>query len=565
MSKRAIFNILLITIMLSNYYMLTYVVSTLRDTLRGKTVRHSFTQEKNELVISPGHDEPSLVIHCQPQSATLYLHTRHARARRNSTDVLPEIIGRIVDDISIHPSDRVVSLHLSGNLTLHCLLFGTKPNAVLVDATGNVIDAFLHAKSFAGPLELRPEEPVILDFTILETRLAESTEGISRVLRTTYPSLGATLVREALHRTGIPPGAVAQSIDAVDAGRLRSALMTMMGEVANPHPVVYVHSSEGEQPVALSIISLHHIEDARPRSFDDIFEAIRFFLSRTRTWKNVESRRTALLASVRQHVEKTRRALAALEREEQNTERLHDYERRAALLMAHHADIPRGSRIMLADGDGMCEIALDPKLTAMQNAQRYFEKVKSARAAQEQAALRVDGLRQRVMSGERLLEDLESVTTQQQLKEYLQVNNADLDRFGLGEKAAQREELPFRVFTVDGGFEVWAGKSSKNNDLLTMKYARPDDLWFHARGSSGSHVVLRADSGQGEPGKKAKEQAASIAAYYSKMKNASMVPVAMTYKKYVRKPKGAPPGTVVIEREKVIFAEPGLPDGTQVE
>lgn len=551
--------------MLSNYYILTYVVSTLRDTLLGKTIQNSFTQEKNELVISTGQQEPSLVIHCQPQSATLYLHIRHARARRNSADVLPGIVGRIVDDISIHPSDRVVTLHLSDSLTLHCLLFGPKPNAVLVDATGNVIDAFLHAKTFTGPLELRPEEQVILDFTILETRLSESMEGISRVLRTMYPSLGATLVREALHRAGIAPGAGAKSMNAVDVGRLRGGLIDIMGEVANPRPVVYVHSGEGEEPAALSIIPLHHIEDARPRPFDDIHEAIRFFLSRNRTQKNLEGRRTALLASLRQQVEKTRRALAALEREEQSGERISDYERWAALLMMHHADVPRGSRITLGDGEGVCEIALDPKLTAMQNAQRYFEKVKSARAAQEQAALRTGSLRQRVISGVRLLEDLESVTTQQQLKEYLQVNNAELDRFGLGEKAAKREELPFRMFTVDGGFEVWAGKSSKNNDLLTTKYARPDDLWFHARGSSGSHVVLRADSGKGEPGKKAKEQAASIAAYYSKMKNASMVPVAMTYKKYVRKPKGAPPGTVVIEREKVIFAEPGLPDGNRVE
>jgi predicted ribosome quality control (RQC) complex YloA/Tae2 family protein len=115
------------------------------------------------------------------------------------------------------------------------------------------------------------------------------------------------------------------------------------------------------------------------------------------------------------------------------------------------------------------------------------------------------------------------------------------------------------VFTVDGGFEVWAGKNSANNDLLTLRYARPDDLWFHARGGSGSHVVLKAHSGKGDPGKRACEQAAGIAAYYSKMKTAGTVAVAMTEKRFVRKPRGAPPGTVVIEREKVIFAQPALP------
>ena len=126
-------------------------------------------------------------------------------------------------------------------------------------------------------------------------------------------------------------------------------------------------------------------------------------------------------------------------------------------------------------------------------------------------------------------------------------------------KSDTREHLPFRIFTVDGGFEVWAGKSSKNNDELTMKFAKPNDLWFHARGAAGSHVVLKVNTGKGEPSKKAREQAASIAAYYSKMKNAKQVPVAMTEKKFVRKPKGAAPGSVAVERDKVIFAEPALP------
>ena len=75
-------------------------------------------------------------------------------------------------------------------------------------------------------------------------------------------------------------------------------------------------------------------------------------------------------------------------------------------------------------------------------------------------------------------------------------------------------------------------------------------------------MLLRLASGKGEPGKKAKEQAAAIAAYYSKMRNASLVPVAMTEKKYVRKPKGAPAGTVVLERERVLFVTPSLPAKT---
>jgi len=92
-----------------------------------------------------------------------------------------------------------------------------------------------------------------------------------------------------------------------------------------------------------------------------------------------------------------------------------------------------------------------------------------------------------------------------------------------------------------------------------MKHARPNDLWFHARGSGGSHVVLRSGTGKGEISRRAIEEAAAIAAYYSKMRKARTVPVAMTQRKYIRKPKGAPVGTVMIERETVLFVEPALP------
>jgi predicted ribosome quality control (RQC) complex YloA/Tae2 family protein len=123
----------------------------------------------------------------------------------------------------------------------------------------------------------------------------------------------------------------------------------------------------------------------------------------------------------------------------------------------------------------------------------------------------------------------------------------------------KEEQLPFRVFTVAGGFQVWAGKSGENNDLLSTRHTAKNDLWFHARGVGGSHVVLKIGTGKGEVSKQAIEQAAGIAAYYSKMKKSKLVPVTMCEGKYVRKPKGVPAGTVMVEREKTIFAEPALP------
>jgi len=211
----------------------------------------------------------------------------------------------------------------------------------------------------------------------------------------------------------------------------------------------------------------------------------------------------------------------------------------------------------------LVEIPLDPHLTPAKNAGRYFEKADKSRHAIEEQQLRIVELTQRQKSISLLLDRMEEISTDDDLKHFTGENRKALSQFGLkAEKSGQikkEEMLPFRVFTVAGGFQVWAGKSGENNDLLSTRHTAKNDLWFHARGVGGSHVVLKIGTGKGEVSKQAIEQAAAVAAYYSKMKKSKLVPVTMCEGKYVRKPKGAPAGTVTVEREKTIFAEPALP------
>jgi predicted ribosome quality control (RQC) complex YloA/Tae2 family protein len=118
----------------------------------------------------------------------------------------------------------------------------------------------------------------------------------------------------------------------------------------------------------------------------------------------------------------------------------------------------------------------------------------------------------------------------------------------------------FRIFKLPDGYEVWVGKDSKANDLLSMKYAAQNDLWFHVRGTSGSHTILKIPEDAGVIPKEYIKTAASVAAYYSKAKNAKTIPVAYTQAKNVQKYKGAESGSVIIKGEKVIKVEPGLPE-----
>jgi len=114
-------------------------------------------------------------------------------------------------------------------------------------------------------------------------------------------------------------------------------------------------------------------------------------------------------------------------------------------------------------------------------------------------------------------------------------------------------------YELPGGWEVLAGKTDADNDILSLKTAKANDLWFHVRSLPGSHTILRHSDGE-KPGNAIIKQAAAIAAWHSKARNAGTVPVSCTEAKHVGKPRGAKPGSVSIKREKTIKVRPALPE-----
>jgi predicted ribosome quality control (RQC) complex YloA/Tae2 family protein len=114
-------------------------------------------------------------------------------------------------------------------------------------------------------------------------------------------------------------------------------------------------------------------------------------------------------------------------------------------------------------------------------------------------------------------------------------------------------------YELPGGWIVLAGKTESDNDRLSIKFAHPQDWWFHVNGMPGSHVLLKAKESGEEPGIEVLKAAAAIAAYHSKARSGGIVPVSCTRARFVTKPRGAKPGTVSIRKEKTIKVRPALP------
>jgi len=245
--------------------------------------------------------------------------------------------------------------------------------------------------------------------------------------------------------------------------------------------------------------------------------------------------------------------VGALERELAQAHEAVDIRASADLMMARLHEIPAGvSEVRLEGFDGASvSLDLDPRLSPHENAERLYRKAKKAekaivtlpgRIAQAREALQgIDRKLERCRLGEWTDEDLRSLTESRTRPP--------------PKGRTQPTRAPYRAFTSSGGIPILVGRGARFNDELTFKIARPKEVWLHARDAAGAHVVLRWEGDDAPPARDL-EEAAGLAALHSGARHASMVPVDWTRRRYVRKPRKSPPGTVLPDRVKTVFVEP---------
>jgi len=127
---------------------------------------------------------------------------------------------------------------------------------------------------------------------------------------------------------------------------------------------------------------------------------------------------------------------------------------------------------------------------------------------------------------------------------------------GEAARGAARRLPPFRRYRTSGGREGPVGRNRQANDELTFHHSSPSDVWLHARGTAGSHVILRWPDPEANPPARDLTEAAVLAALHSRARTSGTVAVDWTRRKYVRKPRKAPPGLVAPERVRTLFVEP---------
>ncbi len=376
--------------------------------------------------------------------------------------------------------------------------------------------------------------------------------------------LGPVLAREVAVWAGVDPAAPAREATRA-AGPLLAAVQAIAGVARTGAFEPTVYESEG-RVAAFAAIPLRVYESLAARPAASMSEAVSLFYRDRGEGDPLEARRRPLAAAVQtvlrqrtQALERSREALA----ESAGADRLRVM---GDLLLAYGSRIrPGDTSVTLPDfstGNAEITIPLDPALTASENAQRLFHRYRKARATARTLPARIAQLEAVVWALREAIVQVETAGSTGDLGEI----HADLAARGTLRRAARSRQAPpagsrgapkGRRFRTAGGATIVAGRSARENDQITFHVAGPDDLWFHARGQAGAHVVLKTD---GAPQDADITAAAQVAAFYSEGRHADQTAVDYVPRKHVRKMRGAPPGAVVYAGERTARVRPALPD-----
>lgn len=466
----------------------------------------------------------------------------HLTGRRPGRGELPEFCVQLrkrltdarLELVRQRGLDRVLELGFSaedGDSMLVCELMGKHSNLMLVDSRRAVVAA----AKWVGPRHSRrpilPGKPYEPPPFAPRPSLLKARDGDD--LRD-YEGVSPFLAK--LIASGVP-------LEEVQRAVREDAYLPVVSPGFGAYPWTL-------ESLGLPVVAKASISQALDAAFTERVEQTR-----------LEQTRSALRGRLNRVLLARETALNDLEEAVDAAEKARDTQILGELILAYQGMVRAGdSRLTAWDMEGNeVEIRLDPKLSAMENAERYFAKAKRAKAGADQVRSQRERIGQDVDGIALMLESLELCATADEVAEL--EDKARRNRWLVEMRApTAKEERPFEGHSVKellspGGYRVLYGLNATSNDYLTTRVAKPNDWWLHVRGATSAHVILLAGKAPEKVPAADLLFAAELAVRNSPSKHSSYVAVDYTLKKYVRKPRGSAAGSVTYTHEKTLHVD----------
>ncbi|MFZ5640740.1 MAG: Rqc2 family fibronectin-binding protein [Bacillota bacterium] len=568
-----------------------------------------------EKIYQPAAAEIVLLLHTRQKKARLVLSADAREARVHITGevrenpLTPPLFcmvlrkhlegGRIIK-FAQNGLERVLRIHVEavdelGRLAEKVLvheIMGKHSNIILTDPVENVIidgiKRYSHAvsrhreilpgRTYVAPPEQEKANPLtVTEETFRETVWqAPEQQTLAKALLAGFSGLSPQTCREIVARSGLAPDTAVGTCGDYELQKLWFSLHGLVRNIQSGsfRPTLVLNTA-GEA-VAFSAVDLTLEENpgdedsAKTRLIKEhssMNEVLDRYFSLRRQKLALEQQKGHLLQVVTHEKEKLAKKLAIYEETLAEAADAEKHKIAGELLTANLYQLSKGAAsaevINYYDPAGATIVVeLDPQLTPVENAQLYFKKYTKARTGAEFAKSQKEPALAEVSYLDSVLTSLTQAESTAELNEIRSelteagyLKEKPLHRKGRAGANKDAEPLPPLEFFSSDGLTVLVGRNNRQNDRLTLRTAGPEDVWLHVRDIPGSHVIIRCGHLDEVPDRSL-EEAAMLAAYYSKARASANVPVDYTLRKHVHKPRGAKPGMVIYENQRTVYVTP---------
>ena len=561
--------------------MLGFVARELDQKLRDGRVDRVIQPERDEihLLIRAQGANHRLVLSASANAARVHL-SQHAKTGPMEPPMFCMLLrkhlasGR-VQAVRRVAGDRILEIEIQAlsemgdpvTRTLVVEIMGRHSNIILRGADGRILDAARHIGEdisrvrqvlpglpYAYPPAQGKLNPETATAQEIARRLAEAGGKLDKAIGACIAGFSPQASREACARIGLGASALVQELDVERTAEQLHAYLKAMPQLG---PCVITLAEDGSPSDVYPFAQLH-LPLAKTAPFNSPSAALdAYFYERDRR-DRMNQRASSLAHTLKNHIERCEKKIAIQNEALESAARMEEYRQKGELIQANLYRLKKGEPVARVENfySEACEpvdIPMDVSLSPAQNAQRYFKLYQKARGARTLAAEQKAKTEQELAYLEQMEDDLRKCTDAAGLAELRSMLESSGHVRRAVSRVKPRKEAPSQPmkFLSCDGIEIEVGKNALQNERLTMG-ARGDELWLHAQKMPGSHVLVHA----ADVPETTLEEAAMLAAYYSKGVRSAQVPIDATLRRYIKKPGGTPAGFVIYTHQRTLYVTP---------
>ncbi len=478
--------------------------------------------------------------------------------------------------------ERIIKMSIEsynelGDLTTKYLIIeimGRHSNIILTDSDMRILDSIKHIDITVSSVrqvlpgltyEYPPSQDKVdlIDFDLDTTINFNQPLRLDKLILSTIGGISPLMAREVVYRAFKSADIRAQELNTNKQALIKTTLLKFANEVKDGsfEPCMITDNFTGKL-TDFSAIRIEQYENAAQVEYTDSISALLDSFYYTRDMRERMRQKSAgLVKIVTNGIERLSKKINILTRTLADAENKEQYRIKGDLITSNLYRIEQGMTSVKVENfyeEDMptVVIELDPRLSPAQNSQRYYKRYNKAKTAETEAAKQLEISKNELDYLESTLVVIENA----EIESDINAIKTELGEQGFISRRSDKKKKSANAskplhFVSSDGFDIYVGKNNTQNDYVTTKLANSQDIWFHTKNIHGSHTVIKLGLDKNVPESTMRE-AAQLAAYYSKARESSQVPVDYCPIKNVKKPNGAKPGMVIYEGYNTVYVSP---------